>query len=533
MDIALISLLAGPMVAGFRVRQPKGSNATRELAALLARMHQRWYPETSPVLVSYWLKTVYCRGYELRWWKKLLAALRQAVAEEFASSAASRRALVELQTWIEQTVLSAGAPPQAESPRMEAARNHLDPERLAPYVARLLNEWLPVEVARLLVDESESPMWQEGGIPVLATAKALERLLVRERLSMRTLEMLLERGLLGPQLVYPADAEILRDVVLALLGRTEGPAPPVMPATLLAVAAESALAAGYSEAVRHASLVWRPSGEELHVRVGLSEIREILKSNQVQIGSIVVTMDGRWWESERLQYGENNFVVYRPKGRLRLDYSADHVKLRVPWPETRLRWNGEVSLGSALEIFGRQWHVSRWEQNGKRTWLDLVFSRVLPAIVGANAELRPARPASVDMAWAAVGNALASSIAQKSREPVEQLRHPDLIPVGRALFELSAPIMRLSHEARGTIETRLKAIRYLESGVLPVYGQVPWRIIPTPLRAALLMRGRSDAALRDLLSQVFEAFPEAPRPALGAGRVHAEAHRPAAPRSAA
>ena len=30
-----------------------------EVEALLARMRQRLYPETIPVLASYWLKTVY------------------------------------------------------------------------------------------------------------------------------------------------------------------------------------------------------------------------------------------------------------------------------------------------------------------------------------------------------------------------------------------------------------------------------------------------------------------------------------------
>ena len=106
-------------------------------------------------------------------------------------------------------------------------------ERLTAFIVRLLNEWLPAEVARLLIDESESAAIQDSGIPVQAIGSAIERLLVREHLSRGTLEMLLEPELLSPEYVYPADLEILRDVVLSMLGRTAAPIPSVMPATLL------------------------------------------------------------------------------------------------------------------------------------------------------------------------------------------------------------------------------------------------------------------------------------------------------------
>src|SRR6185369_17820076 len=108
-------------------------------------------------------------------------------------------------------------------------------EQLEPYIRRLLNPWLVAEVACLLINQSESGVPQDGGIPVLAIATSLERLLLRDRLSPGTLEMLLQPDLVSPRDVYPADAEILTDVVLALLGRTWAPTPPVMPATLLGV----------------------------------------------------------------------------------------------------------------------------------------------------------------------------------------------------------------------------------------------------------------------------------------------------------
>jgi hypothetical protein len=495
---------------------------------------QRLYPETIPVLASYWLKTVYAGGCELRRWQELNGLLKQALGEQLPN-APSRQALIDVQTWIQQTVLKAGRAPPSLPPRLEPVRSIPNSVRLAAYVGRLLNEWLPVEVARLLVNESESTIPQNSGIPVLATASALERLLVRERLSPATLEMLLQPELLSPQWVYPADAEILRDVVLSLLGRTWAPTPSVMPATLLCVAPGSALPADYREAVRHAFLVPRPGGEEVHVPIAPAQALEILKGDQVRIGSIVVTMDGRWWESENLQSGEQHSVVCRPMGRLRIDYSADHAKLRVPWPETRLRWSGGVCFRNVFEIFGREWHVSRWEEDAERTWLHLVFSRTLPMAGIASAEdteFPRSRPASVDMAWASLENGLKSSLVQKSREPIERLYHSDLIPLGRAIFGLTESIMSRRPQKFETIETQLRAIRYLEAQLFSVYGRVPWRILPAPVRATLL-RNRSYPSLLELLNQVFDALPEALSEATKQSQASGKAARSTSPPHAA
>ena len=77
------------MSAAFFVRQSKVSPVERDLEALLARMHQRLYPETIPVLASYWLKTVYASGYELRWWQELNGLLKRSLGEQLP--AAERR----------------------------------------------------------------------------------------------------------------------------------------------------------------------------------------------------------------------------------------------------------------------------------------------------------------------------------------------------------------------------------------------------------------------------------------------------------
>jgi hypothetical protein len=502
------SRLATPLIAGLFAKRSKLSLAEGDLQALLARMRHRLYPETIPVLASYWLKTVYARGYSLRRWKELNRLLKLALAEPLP--AASREAIIDIQNWIQEPIVVAGQTPASGPPRLRPVRASFSSGQLTAHIVRLLNQWLPVEVARLLDQESESSVKQDG-IPVLAIGRALERLLVREHLSQATLEMLLEPELVSPGYVYPADVEILRDVVLSLLDRTWITRSSVMPATLLCVAPDSHLPADHREALRDASLVQGPQGEEVHVPIAPARALEILKDERVQIGSIIVTMDGRSWESETLQSGEQYSVVYRPIGRLRIDYSGDHARLRVPWPGNRLHWSGGGYSRDIFNLFGREWRVSKWEVDADRTWLHLVFSRMLPIseiLPVADMESWRLRPASVDMAWAALESALTSSLVQRSGEPIEQLRHSDLIPLGRAIATLTELVTSRQPRIYETIETRLKAIRYLESPIVSAYGRVPWRILPAPVRATFL-RVRRHPVLLELLNEVFEGLPEA------------------------
>ena len=487
----------------------KSFQAQNDLEALLVRMRHRLYPETIPVLASYWLKSVYACGHKRGWWRELSELLEQALREEFLNSPA-REALIEIQTWIQRNILLNGKMPGPVPQRLQPFRSSLRPERLAPYIGRLLNQWLSGEIARLLVDESESAIPSEDGIPVLAVGRALERLLVRERLSPGSLEMLLQPELLSPEYVYPADAEILRDVVLALLGRTQAPKPLVMPATVLSVAAGSSLPANYREAVHNASYIQRQESEQIRVPIAAAEALEILQGDPVRIGSIIVTMDGRWWESETLESGDQYSVVYKPGGRLRIDYSGDHAKLDVPCPNTRLDWSGVVRFQDPFEIFGREWKVSSWETEGDRSWLHLVFSRALPiAEIAPTADscFRRSRPASVDMAWAALENALAAAMFEKSREPIEQLRRSEFIPLGRAIYGLAESMKDrrlLTHE---TIEMQLRGIQYLQSEVSLQNGRVPWRILPARIQEGFLKR-RSEPVFAELLRQVFDELPE-------------------------
>ena len=490
-------------------RKRRASVVERDFDALLARIRDRLYPETVPVLASYWLKTVYASAYTFRRWKELNRLLQLALRGPLRDGT-SREAITDIQNWIRESVLRTGQAPELSAPQLETARATLSSEQMAAYVIRLLNEWLPIEVARLLVGESETLSPQQEGIPVLAIASALENLLSREHLSPGTLEMLLDSKHLSPEDVYPADLEILRDIVLWLLGRTSAPAPSVMPAALLCVAPQSHLPVEYRDFVRSACLVRQSGGDEVHVPVEPADALEILKTEPVRIGSILVTMDGRSWEPVNLQTGNRQLILYRPCGRLRIDYSEEHAMLRVPWPEDRLNWSGGGASKGMFKIFGREWRAAEWEVDAERTWLRLVFSRFLPIREIAPrpcAGLPRLRPACVDMAWAALERALMGSLEEKGSDSIERLHHSEFVPLGRAVLRLIELVMT-RRPACEAIENQLRAIAYLQSPLTSTYGRVPWKLLPEAVRTAFL-RARRYPALLILLTEVFADLPEA------------------------
>jgi hypothetical protein len=175
-----------------------------------------------------------------------------------------------------------------------------------------------------------------------------------------------------------------------------------------------------------------------------------------------------------------------------------------------LSWSGGIPFPDTFEIFGRGWRLFHCEQDGERTWLHLVVSHVLPmtgTVPAGDARWWRLRPVSVDLAWSALENALTSSLVKRSSEPIERLRHSDLIPLGRAIFELAAPLMRRRLPPRDVIETELRGIRRLEVQVSSKYGRVPWRILPTKVHTSFFKIG-SYPEVVELLNQVFDSLPE-------------------------
>src|SRR6185437_14680797 len=120
-------------------------------------------------------------------------------------------------------------------------------------------------------------------------------------------------------------------------------------------------------------------GDELHVPIAPEQTFEALAGDRIRITSRVVTMDGRWWDADKLRGGsEQNTIIYRPAAsRVRIDYSEDHARIRIPWPEPRYRFSGTTHFGPLMEMFGREWHISQWEQDAEHTWVELVFNRRL------------------------------------------------------------------------------------------------------------------------------------------------------------
>jgi hypothetical protein len=461
-------------------------------------MRERLYPETLPALASYWLKTI-CEGRHNRaWWeqleKSLARAARKAPLEAFAHDV-----LLSTREWVKHA-LRGGEPPSARR-SLEPPFRSLPVERSAAYIARLLNEWLPTEVARVLTDEDERGAAPEAGIPALAVAKALDRLLARERLAPETLETFLAPALLTPKMVYPADTEILRDVVLAMLGRVSAPRLPMFPAVSLGVMDDDAL--------NSASWEQTESGEELRVPVTEEAAARILGHDLVRIGPLIVTLDGRAWQPWTLHRGARNFIVYRPGPPLRIDSTADHAKLTVPWSDRPSGWTGEIPMPGPFELFGREWRASSWELDGDSTALHLTFSRVLtiaePAL-RTDAEGR-LHPAYVDMAWSELEHALADAVAGNSVKPIEQMRRNELIPLGRALSAFAESVASNWRWNSKQVETRLRAVRYHQTSLLPVYGRAPWRVLPPTVQANLAKRALT-AGTAELVGEIFSEVPE-------------------------
>src|SRR6266850_8110570 len=152
MFASFASRLAAPLVGGFFCRRSNVSRAEEDFQALLARVRQRLYPETLPALASFWLQTVCANGYSCRLWKELNHLLKLALCEPLLDDP-SREVIIEIKNWIQERVFLSGQTPESVPQRLEPVRDTLTSERLTAFIVRLLNEWLPVEVAHLLIDE--------------------------------------------------------------------------------------------------------------------------------------------------------------------------------------------------------------------------------------------------------------------------------------------------------------------------------------------------------------------------------------------
>ena len=432
-----------------------GSYVAADFDQLCARMRSRLYPETMVVLTLYWLKTVWNKGYKREDWNALDRLLQQQLGGE--TDPHRRQALENLQLWIHDKDIRAAhdiSPTTRESPRQQ-----LNGDSLLGYIVRLANEWVPVEVSRLLVEEPED------GIPAATVGRAFERLLLREGVTKENLEALLEPGLMSPRFMYPLDYEILGDVALYLLGRTSAPVRPVLPAALLFILPGARLSADYATAVQCAQLADSGETEELNVPIARAQALEALAGAAARITSRVVTMDGRWWQAGNLtSTAEQNMIVYRPAGRVRIDYSSEHARIRVLWPEARYRWTGDTNFDTVMHVFGREWRLGRWEQDAEHTWVDLVFTRWLRACeMGFEPAPRRSQPASVDLAWAALEESLAVCLSEKRPDAIEKLRREEMIPLARSIVAL----MEAAGDVRNAaaVEARLQSVGYFDSAL--------------------------------------------------------------------
>ena len=192
-------------------------------------------------------------------------------------------------------------------------------------------------------------------------------------------------------------------------------------------------------------------------------------------------------------------VVYTAGERLRIDFSAEHAKLSVRWPEALPGGFGAVPVRGPFEVFGREWRMASWEMDGEGTLLHFTFSRAL-RVAEMGQPAAPSHrllPAYVDMAWSEVERALSEAVARNSGAPLEEMHRAELIPLARALYALSH---------RGQKDTQLGAVRFHLAAAEPVYGRIPWRVLPGPIQKGLL--GARPNSVQPL-SEIFCDLPNA------------------------
>src|ERR1700757_1327401 len=80
------------------------SRAVADLNVLLKRIRQRLYPESVPVLASWWLKTVYHVGHNRVWWAELDAAITEIPHNQLLDARAGE-AIKDIQTWVRRAIL--------------------------------------------------------------------------------------------------------------------------------------------------------------------------------------------------------------------------------------------------------------------------------------------------------------------------------------------------------------------------------------------------------------------------------------------
>jgi hypothetical protein len=293
--------------------------------------------------------------------------------------------------------------------------------------------------------------------------------------------------------------------MLFLLGRTEAPADEALPAALVWVSPEACFHSDYADAFADAEISVTAAGERLAVPISTAQMEDILRTHPFRLTSLAVTMDGRFWASQALATIDRNLVQYRPIGRVRVDSSTGGPRVILGWPESKLSWNGHVALPAGLEFFGRRWRTSRSELTAQSTYVELVSTGPLP--VGAVG--KRCRPASVEIAWTALQDALEESVAAKNCEPIEKLRNDELVPLGRALYALTECLTHRRLRKGDAIPARMSAVSYHATALRPAYGPIPCRVLPASIREMLLER-RVYSQVSGLLHEIFEGLPELP-----------------------
>ena len=396
----------------------------RDVRALAERVRRRSYPDTMLVGVFYWLLTLR-EVYSEEHWPVLKREIERILGSGAGLASPELPAFKRALEWIQLS-----GPTNQKSVR----RNNLVPpfssEHLAPpdfvaqaFLERVLNEWLPERLLEKYGTRVVSPGWTieswyeevatcleeilrpMASFPDVETVQRLDKIrglpptptddiLRWRRKRQATLESLVRVSLADAAAVDPKDREILNDIVLYLLGVTEpppaaepgyawlfpGPLGANLPSDLAQQVCEYPLPAAYA------------SSPSLFIPIKRWRLLDPLvdRIHPLRIQSILLTPDGRIWESQQLEQdaGSPPGVMYRAIGKINVEPTAQGLFLRVPISS----WPAEISPDLAdrmsFDLYHRRWRMRRIEASA-----DGVFAVYSPAPASA-------RPAVVEpKAW--------------------------------------------------------------------------------------------------------------------------------------
>jgi hypothetical protein len=408
-DYGLWSWTASCLLYSIWLLWPHSTNHAHlpEVTNLVTRMRQRVYPETSLVLANQWYLTLLNRGYAPRQWRRLARDLRDAVQESIAKdgpfSVDQQKALDTAIDWLDRAAETDPSTQKHESSFADSVMSH-PPEQLRRYLTLLMNEWLPWKLNQPEVGTDDHEFqWEEGDNAYRKIARVIalhlseesilldpktyyfssslprqlmripEEPIVSHRLVFSDLEILLTLTADEPELVLPLEREILMDVILSFIGRTDPPPQPPLLTPMNFSAKSPVLLPHFDAALKRAYRVHTDKGVRLIVPIGQGYLSLISRSINKKdwAPSRLITPDGFLWSSMGTDYSNEGLSLVYSK---EFDSKVPPIKFNPKTMELELRGTEPLNIGSGIEPLGQSFHLGDWIWYPHRLVKNLVDS---------------------------------------------------------------------------------------------------------------------------------------------------------------